>query len=242
MGGDAYYSAVWEKDLSKICETGIAKASLNCIFEWNQGLFADSKVKHRGVPFFKGSLHSLAGAGRLNGYDSYWQDGYPAHGQIYLISRLDMIMEGAKATWYDGTDRAYENPETPPASFGIVCEVQDGIVPTSTTTLPPKVVVPWVQEHWYAILLVVLLPLIAAIALIVVICCCCRRTDDKYTRAAPMELREVSGNVVYGTQERQSGGAGVSEDPVVFMRLPREQQHVLQRNPWMSPSTARSTC
>ncbi|ESL05274.1 hypothetical protein TRSC58_07086, partial [Trypanosoma rangeli SC58] len=186
MGGDAYYSYFWEEDPAKKCDPKVADTLLNCIFEWNQGLFAKLKRNGRGVPFFKGSLYSLAGAGRLNGYDAYWRDGYPAHGQIYLISRLDITKKEAKAAWYDGDSYARINPDTPYASFGIVCGVQDGIststttmtttkVPTTTTTLPPKVVVPWAQEHWYVILLVVLLPLIAAIALIVVICCCCCR-------------------------------------------------------------------
>ncbi|ESL05182.1 hypothetical protein TRSC58_07188 [Trypanosoma rangeli SC58] len=156
MGGDATYSFFFEENPTKVCKPGITNTSLNCILEWNEGLFKGTKAKDHGVPFYRGSLHSLAGAGPLNGYDSYWQDGYPAHGQIYLISRLDMIMEGAKATWLDGATFASNNPDTPSEAFGVVCEVQDGIststttmtttkVPTTTTTLPPKVVVPWAQ-------------------------------------------------------------------------------------------------
>ncbi|RNE95367.1 hypothetical protein TraAM80_10371, partial [Trypanosoma rangeli] len=203
MGGDAYYSYYWEKDSDKVCDVDNKYNLLNCIFEWNQGEFVDTKVKHRGVPFFRGARNSLDGVGPLNGYTSYWREGYPAHGQIYLISRLDLTKEGSNATWYDGAVHADDNPDTPNEAFGVVCEVQDRIITTTTTTtLPPKEVVPWVQDNWYIILILVLLPLLALIALIVIICCCCcRRTGDKSTGTVPMELQEVSGNAVYGTQQ-----------------------------------------
>ncbi|RNE99332.1 hypothetical protein TraAM80_08243 [Trypanosoma rangeli] len=143
MGGDRRYSAYYQKDNDKKCYVGVAKPSLNCIFEWNQGLFEDANVKYRGVPFYRGSLHSLAGAGPLNGYESYWHHGYPAHGQLYLISRLDTKGGSATATWYDGAAYAFKDSDMPSAAFGIVCEVQDVITtatteaPTTTTTEAP---------------------------------------------------------------------------------------------------------
>ncbi|RNE96095.1 hypothetical protein TraAM80_10001, partial [Trypanosoma rangeli] len=134
MGGDAVYSARWPENPDKKCGREVAKASLNCIFEWNQGEFVGTVMGYYGAPFFRGSLHSLAGAGPMNGYESYWHDGYPAHGQLYLISRLDMTKEDVNATWYDGTDHAYMDPDMPFAAFSIVCEAQDELITTTTTT------------------------------------------------------------------------------------------------------------
>ncbi|RNE95230.1 hypothetical protein TraAM80_10333 [Trypanosoma rangeli] len=231
MGGDAYNSCYWEENPDKVCVPADSKTLLNCIFEWTRGAFADTKRKYHGVPFFRGALHSIPGTGRLNGYTDYWREGYPAHGRIYLISRLDLTEEGATATWYDGTENAKDNHDTPREAFGIVCEVQDGII--EVTTLPE--VVPWVQDNWYVILIAGL-ALLALIALIVIVCCCCRRTSDESTGTASMELQEVSRNAVYGIPQRRRGGSGFSENPDVFMRPPHAQPYVVQRNCWMSPS------
>ncbi|RNE95138.1 hypothetical protein TraAM80_10378, partial [Trypanosoma rangeli] len=105
MGGDTIYSVHREKDPDKICRPGVAEASLNCIFEWNLGEFEHPEETYRGAQFFRGSLHSLTGAGRMNGYESYWEHHYPAHGEMFLISHLD-LRKNTTATWYDGSDYA----------------------------------------------------------------------------------------------------------------------------------------
>ncbi|RNE95400.1 hypothetical protein TraAM80_10235 [Trypanosoma rangeli] len=239
MGGDAYYSYYWENNPDKMCNPEDGNTLLNCIFEWNQGLFEDAsaKPKPRGVPFFRGSLHSIPGTGPLNGYKDYWRDDYPANGQIYLISSLDVVKMETTTLWYDGAMHAYDNTDTSAVAYSLVCEVQDEVMTTTTTTALPEVVVPWAQDHWYAILLAVLLALLAAIVLTVIIifCCCRRRTDDESTRVASMELREVKGNV-YETQQRQNGGVSVSEDPVLLTGRTHEQKHFLEWNSSISPS------
>ncbi|RNE95133.1 hypothetical protein TraAM80_10381 [Trypanosoma rangeli] len=249
MGGNAYYSFFWEENPKRVCNPEDGNTLLNCIFEWNQGLFEDAsaKPKPRGVPFFRGSLHSIPGTGPLNGYDDYWRDNCPANGQIYLISSLDVVKMETTTLWYDGAMHAYDNTDTSAVAYCLVCEVQDEIMttttttteapPATTTTALPEVVVPWAQDHWYAILLAMLLPLLAAIVLTVVIifCCCRRRTDDESTRVASMELREVKGNV-YETQQRQNGGVSVSEDPVLLTGRTHEQKLFLEWNSSISPS------
>ncbi|RNE94898.1 hypothetical protein TraAM80_10512, partial [Trypanosoma rangeli] len=214
----------------KICRPGVAEASLNCIFEWNLGEFEHPEETYRGAQFFRGSLHSLTGAGRMNGYESYWEHHYPAHGEMFLISHLD-LRKNTTATWYDGSDYAEANPETPHAAFGIVCEVQDGFIKTTT-----KVVVSWSLEQLY-IILAVLLPLFALLALLIIIifCCCRRRTNDQSRWVTPMVLREMNGNPLNGTQQKQQPGSGSAGDPIVPMSPPRKQQHVPQQNSRVLP-------
>ncbi|RNE96349.1 uncharacterized protein Tco025E_09874 [Trypanosoma conorhini] len=49
MGGDAEYSVNTQR-----CTPGIPTASLGCVYQWNQGAFADPQVKGGGASFYMG--------------------------------------------------------------------------------------------------------------------------------------------------------------------------------------------
>ncbi|ORC84879.1 uncharacterized protein TM35_000401460 [Trypanosoma theileri] len=208
MGGDATYSINSEPILAKRCIAGTGGASINCIYRWNSGLFASGEYVGKGVPFYRGSLFSLPGAGPVNGYPPFWQIYYPAHGNPYVISRYGHV-QGARSKWYDTTHDAIDNTRLPPGDFVVVCEVQEttaGSTPiptpiptttpvpttTTTTTIPPAAASEssWIKKHWYVPLIIALVVLAAIIGLIILCCCLGGRDDEKYLY--PMATREAS--------------------------------------------------
>ncbi|EAN94901.1 hypothetical protein, conserved [Trypanosoma cruzi] len=196
LGGDADHEATPTTDPKKRCGRGLKWATLNCIFKWNKGAFADSSADGLGVAFFRGTLYTLVGVGPMNGYKAYWPYHYPYHGKTFLILRLKTTDNNEQATWYDWYPAPKDHTDTPYRSFGVVCEAQKGYV-VSTTTLPPAVVVPWLQKNWYVVLIAVLLPVIAAVALITVCFYRCRGVDDESKWVVHMVLREVKREPLY---------------------------------------------
>ncbi|PBJ75197.1 hypothetical protein BCY84_11409 [Trypanosoma cruzi cruzi] len=196
LGGDADHAATPTTDPKKRCGRGLKWATLNCIFKWNQGAFADSSDDGLGVAFFRGTLYTLVDAGPMNGYKAYWPYHYPFHGKTFLILRLNTTDKSENATWYDWYPAPKDHIDTPYPAFGVVCEAQKGYV-VSTTTLPPAVVVPWAQKNWYVVLLAVLLPAIAAVALITVCFYRCRGVYDESKWVVHMVLREMNDNPLY---------------------------------------------
>ncbi|ORC88463.1 uncharacterized protein TM35_000161010 [Trypanosoma theileri] len=189
MGGDASYNVIWEIDPTKKCKVGVkGVASLNCIYQWNIGEFAPGSYDGHGVPFYRGSYYSVAGAGPMNGYTPFWENNYPGRGQPYLISRF-VVHVGSRALWYDGDSWAKFNPDTPPNSFASVCEVQDGLVGNSSFP-PTESKTTWIQKHWYVPLIIAVVVLAAIIALIVLCCCLGGRDEEKYLH--PMVIRDIS--------------------------------------------------
>ncbi|EAN87623.1 hypothetical protein C3747_32g469 [Trypanosoma cruzi] len=196
LGGDADHAATPTTDPKKSCGRGLNLPTLNCIFKWNQGAFADSSADGLGVAFFRGTLYTLVGVGPMNGYKAYWPYHYPHHGKTFLMLRLKTRENSEQATWYDWYPAPKTHIDTPYRSFGVVCETQKGYV-VSTTTLPPAVVVPWLQKNWYVVLIVVLLPVVVAVALITVCFYRCRGVDDESKWVAHMVLREINDNPLY---------------------------------------------
>ncbi|EKF28899.1 hypothetical protein MOQ_007336, partial [Trypanosoma cruzi marinkellei] len=189
LGGNAEHSADDMPDEQR-CVRREYFASLKCIYKWNEGAFLDSSSDGYGVPFFRGSMYSLIGAGPMNGYKAYWGPKLPGHGQLFLMFCMNTNEAEKDATWYDGQYRPSFDPETPEETFGVVCETQEGYV-VSTTTLPPNVEVPWLHKRWYVILIAILVPVIAAVVLITACFCRCRGVDDELKWVVHMVLREV---------------------------------------------------
>ncbi|KEG06481.1 hypothetical protein DQ04_13721010 [Trypanosoma grayi] len=213
MGGDAMYSSTKVTDKAKRCLRGIRSTALNCIYRWNLGRFADATEDGWGVPFFRGSYAGPA-TEVLNGYPIYWAPNYPKNGQVFVISRVDSAT-GVGREWLDGLGVANLNVETPPFSFVVVCEVQEGYDPNATS-LPPVVVLSWAQKYWYVILIIVLVPVIIALALLIICCCCCGRNEDEEDdkSVVPMVMREQSGMSLRPAESSQGGFDGNYEgDP-----------------------------
>ncbi|KAH9600100.1 IGP family C-type lectin domain [Trypanosoma melophagium] len=188
MGGDAMYSVNWVTDPTKVCKRGIAGASLNCIYEWNMGLFTSETTDGIGVAFYRGSFYTVPGAGPVNGYTPFWPATYPAHGQPFMISRY-VSGRGAVSTWYDAYGVGKSNSDTPENTYVVVCEVQDSLnVPTTTLPPTPKPA-SWIQKHWYVPLIIILAALVAAALLIILLFFLFGR-DDKYLY--PMVIRDSS--------------------------------------------------
>ncbi|EKF28892.1 hypothetical protein MOQ_007343, partial [Trypanosoma cruzi marinkellei] len=190
LGGNAEHSGDYKMPPEQKCLRGVVLASLKCIYKWNEGAFLDRSSDGYGVPFYIGSLYSLIGAGPMNGYKAYWGPVLPGHGQLFLVFCMNTNEAEKDATWYDGRYMPLEDPETPEETFGVVCEIQEGYV-VSTTTLPPNVEVPWLHKRWYVILMAILVPVIAAVVLITACFCRCRGVDDELKWVVHMVLREV---------------------------------------------------
>ncbi|EKF33449.1 hypothetical protein MOQ_002684 [Trypanosoma cruzi marinkellei] len=195
LGGTAEHSA-YMMPFEQRCTRGEKKASISCIYKWNEGAFLDSSPDGNGVSFFMGSMYSLIGAGPMNGYKAYWGPKLPGHGQLFLMLRMDTDKLDEWATWYDGQGIALYDVETPVETFGVVCETQEGYV-VSTTTLPPKVEVPWLYKRWYVILIAIWVPVVAAVVLITACFCRCRGADDESMWVVHMVLREVKSEPFY---------------------------------------------
>ncbi|ORC84877.1 uncharacterized protein TM35_000401440, partial [Trypanosoma theileri] len=208
MGGDAIYSTRFEPDPSQRCTQGRIGASINCVYRWNQGLFAQGTVDGKGVDFYKGSLYTLPGAGPMNGYTPFWQVNYPARGNPYLVSRFTFT-EGTQAPWYDAAVNPNGDAVLIINGFLVVCEVQGAIdgstaaptaiptsipttEPTTATAIPPAEASEpsWIKKHWYVPLIIALVVLAAIIGLIILCCCLGGGDEDKYL--PPMATREAS--------------------------------------------------
>ncbi|ORC84870.1 uncharacterized protein TM35_000401370, partial [Trypanosoma theileri] len=206
MGGDLTYSIRFEPDPNKKCQNlPSVVVSVNCIYRWNLGLFASGEFVGKGVPFYRGSLYSLPGAGPLNEYTPFWEYHYPAHGETYVVSWFT-LRTGTQATWYDGPVTPVGNNILPYNYFLVVCEVQDSIIGSTTTTTPIPTPIPttaptttppqaasepsWIKKHWYVPLIIALVVLAAIIGLIVLCCCLGGRDEGKYL--PPMVTREAS--------------------------------------------------
>ncbi|RNE96348.1 uncharacterized protein Tco025E_09873, partial [Trypanosoma conorhini] len=79
----------------------------------------------------------------MNGYTPRWAAINPYYGQPYVISRLLVKVPAETITWYDAANNPHLTPVRAAVLFGIVCEVQGAITPTTTrpptptTTRPP---------------------------------------------------------------------------------------------------------
>ncbi|EKF29220.1 hypothetical protein MOQ_007007 [Trypanosoma cruzi marinkellei] len=190
LGGTAEHSVDYMMPPEQRCTLREKKASIKCIYKWNEGAFLDSSSDGNGVSFFRGSFYSLIGAGPMNGYKAYWGPKLPGHGQLFLVLRMNTDKAEKDATWYDGRFMPFYDPETPEETFGVVCETQEGYV-VSTTTLPPNVEVSWLQRNWRFVSIAILVPVIAAVVLITACFCRCRGADDELKWVVHMVLREV---------------------------------------------------
>ncbi|EKF29328.1 hypothetical protein MOQ_006895 [Trypanosoma cruzi marinkellei] len=192
-----------------MCGRGLKWATLNCIFKWNKGMFADSSADGLGIAFYRGTLYTLLGVGPMNGYKDYWPYQYPYHGKTFLILRLNMWENNENATWYDWYPAPKDHIDTPHNLYGVVCEAQEGYV-VSTTTLPPTVLIPWMQRNWYVVLIAVLLPVLVVVT-ISTVCCCCRHGGyDESKWVVHMVLREVKFDPLYtidGNDGIHNGGS-----------------------------------
>ncbi|PBJ73703.1 hypothetical protein BCY84_03362 [Trypanosoma cruzi cruzi] len=211
LGGTAEYTANSTPPEQR-CLRGERRASLKCIYKWNEGAFIDSSSDGHGVSFFRGTMYTLIGAGPMNGYDAYWGPELPKHGQLFLMLRMDTDQSDKNATWYDGQGVPKYDKETPENTFGVVCETQEGYV-VSTTTLPPTVEISWVHKRWYVILIAILVPVIVAVALITVCFCRCRGADDESKWVVHMVLREVSSEPLHPIDE--DGGIYGDDSPMM---------------------------
>ncbi|PWV12788.1 hypothetical protein C3747_48g100 [Trypanosoma cruzi] len=212
LGGTAQYTADSAPSEQR-CLRGERRASLKCIYKWKEGAFLDSSSDGHGVSFFRGTVYTLIGAGPMNGYDAYWGNKLPGHGQLFLMLRMDTDQNDKKATWYDGQGVPRYDGETPEDTFGVVCETQEGYV-VSTTTLPPTVEISWVRKNWYFVLIAILVPVIVAVAIITVCFCRCRGADDESKWVVHMVLREVNGKPFHVTE----GDGGIYSDDSPMMR------------------------
>ncbi|RNF02864.1 uncharacterized protein Tco025E_08336 [Trypanosoma conorhini] len=129
MGGDAEYSVNTQR-----CTPGMLTASLGCVYQWNQGAFADPLVRGRGASFYRGSRFNVPGNGPMNGYTPHWAVINPYFGQPYVLSRLRVKHPAETITWHDAADNPRLTPIRAKQLFGVVCEVQDAITTTTTTT------------------------------------------------------------------------------------------------------------
>ncbi|RNF02863.1 uncharacterized protein Tco025E_08335 [Trypanosoma conorhini] len=132
MGGDAEYSVNTQR-----CTPGMLTASLGCVYQWNQGAFADPLVRGRGASFYRGSRFNVPGNGPMNGYTPHWAVINPYFGQPYVLSRLRVKHPAETITWHDAADNPRLTPIRAKQLFGVVCEVQDAITTTTTTTTRP---------------------------------------------------------------------------------------------------------
>ncbi|KAF8294427.1 hypothetical protein TcYC6_0102430 [Trypanosoma cruzi] len=212
LGGTAEYTADSAPSEQR-CLRGERRASLKCIYKWNEGAFLDSSSDGHGVSFFRGTMYTLIGAKAMNGYDAYWGPKLPGHGQLFLMFRMDTSQSYEKATWYDGQGVPWYDGETPEKTFGVVCETQEGYV-VSTTTLPPAVEISWVQKNWYFVLAAILVPVIVAVVLITACFCRCRGADDESKWVVHMVLREVNGKPFHVTDRN----GGIYNDDSQMMR------------------------
>ncbi|KEG06480.1 hypothetical protein DQ04_13721000 [Trypanosoma grayi] len=220
MGGDAMYTINWEKDPEKKCIRGLNAPSLNCLFQWNLGRFADMERDGWGVSFYRGSVYTVKGAGPVNGYPEFWLPGYPVHGQPFLINKLYGPSSDIKKTWYDGWGKAQANRDTPPHQFAVVCEVQEPFdynttsLPPSTppqTTQPPS----WFEKNWFVIIPIVVVPFIIALLIIILCCCGCCSHDDDDKMVVPMILREYDRSFFCAGDGNDNRGYQFYDDVVV---------------------------
>ncbi|EKF29423.1 hypothetical protein MOQ_006795 [Trypanosoma cruzi marinkellei] len=193
LGGDADHEAT-PKDPKKKCGDS-GRATLNCIFKWNQGRFADASPDGLGIGFYRGTLY-MVGVGSMNGYKNYWPYQYPHDGKKYLLLRMSTTEETQQSKWEDWGSTPTNRGDTSFKRFGVVCEVQQRHFVT-TTTLPPDVEVPWAKKNWYVILIVVLLPVLAAVTISTVCFCRFHGGYDESKWLMPMVLREVKFEPLY---------------------------------------------
>ncbi|KAF5220522.1 hypothetical protein ECC02_006480 [Trypanosoma cruzi] len=212
LGGTAQYTANSAPPENR-CLRDERRASLKCIYKWNEGAFRDSSSDGHGVSFFRGTMYTLIGAKAMNGYDAYWGPKLPGHGQLFLMFRMDTNQNDEKATWYDGQGVPRGDGETPENTFGVVCETQEGYV-VSTTTLPTTVEIPWVHKRWYVILIAILVPVIVAVAIITVYFCRSCGGHDESKWVVHMVLREVNGEPLHPID----GDGGIYNDDSPMMR------------------------
>ncbi|CCD21240.1 IGP family C type lectin domain [Trypanosoma vivax] len=136
VGGDADDSTRNAQGEGGRCVIGGKSSSLNCIYRWNKGLYATATPGGVGVAFWRGSYYGKGG-GPLNGFPSYWYEGYPGRGQVYMVATLGEMEE--LLFWNDAEKRynhMRDGTRGVKREYVVVCEVHIPLDESNEIDLP----------------------------------------------------------------------------------------------------------